>query len=77
MSQAGRVPIVERVQRAREHYEDAATALQCWSSIIPQAIDAWEHEHQSNKRLHLTVFGVELTITLNWHGRERKAQEET
>ena len=44
INQAGKVSIAEQAQHAREHYEEAATALHCWCSIIPQAIDAWERE---------------------------------
>jgi len=38
------VPIPEQAQRAREHYEELAALAHHWSSIIPQAIDAWERE---------------------------------
>jgi len=64
MNRAAKVPIAEQAQRAREHYEEAANALHHWSSVIPQAIDAWEREKRSNKWLHLTAFGVGLLAFL-------------
>lgn len=61
MNRPAKVPISEQAQRAREHYEELANMAHHWSSVIPQAIDAWERERLANNRMHQTAFGV-LTV---------------
>ncbi len=48
MNHPSKVPISQQAQRAREHYEELANIAHHWSSIIPQAINAWEREMLAN-----------------------------
>ena len=41
--QAGQATRHEIANAAREHYERISMAACDWSSVIPQAIDCWEH----------------------------------
>ena len=64
-------PISELAQRAREHYEEAALSLNHWSSLIPQAIDAWEREQKYGKRFRLILFRFEFNIFIRKHDASR------
>lgn len=68
MNHPAKVPISEQAQRAREHYEELANTAHHWSSVIPQAINAWERERLANNRMHLTAFGVGMLAFLAGFG---------
>ncbi len=34
----------DMAEQARKHYDEVSTEAMEWNSLIPQAIDAWEHQ---------------------------------
>ena len=62
MNNPAKVPISEQAQHAREHYEEISMAAGHWSSIIPQAINAWERERLANNRVHWTAYGRDVWV---------------